>query len=82
MSPEQLQLVRLVALGWTDQRIGRELSLSVATVQRRLRVVADALKADSRVSLAMRAVALGLIDPTAVGRERVAQQTPEESDAN
>lgn len=82
LTDEQLRLVKLVARGWTDQRIAGELNLSVASVQRRLRAVSGALAVNSRVSLAMRAVGLGLVDVDDVSRDLKESEKPNQGDAN
>ena len=56
--------VQLVARGWTNERIGKELGISAATVRRRLRAASAVLGADSRVTLALRAVEAGLVELT------------------
>ena len=56
------RIIGLVAKGWTDQRIARELAISVSTVRRRVHAAAEALGANSRVALAVTATRLGLLD--------------------
>lgn len=53
--------MRLVACGLSDRQIAGRLALSEATVQRRLRSASSALRADSRVRVVVRAIALGYI---------------------
>ena len=63
LNPEFISLIELVAQGLTDKSISDRLGVSIPTVQRRLKRVADLLGVDSRVSLVVRAAARGLIDP-------------------
>lgn len=63
LTPEELEVIRLVVAGWTDERIAGHLGVGTATVQRRLRAAADALGGRSRVEIAVRAVSLGLVEP-------------------
>ncbi len=62
LSPEEVRVVVLVAEGWTDQRIARELGVSVSTVRRRIRTASRALGAESRVRLAVLAERCGLVE--------------------
>lgn len=59
---EQLAILRLVARGHTDERISRELGVSKSSVQRRLRGVAAAIGATSRLTLVLCAIEQGWID--------------------
>lgn len=61
LTEEEVQILRLVAEGLTDNRIARELGLSRTTVHRRLHRVAEALQATSRINLVLRAVEAGII---------------------
>lgn len=61
LTPQQLQIIGLVAKGWKDDRIARELGISASTVQRRLRAAGEALGTHSRVGIAVRAVAEGFV---------------------
>ena len=61
LTEEEVQILRLVAEGWTDNRIARELRLSRTTVHRRLHRVGEALHATSRINLVLRAVEAGII---------------------
>lgn len=78
ITPEQLQIIELVAKGWTDQRIANHLGISLSTVQRRLRAAAEIFNARSRVGVAMRAAARNLIrtedDPSSIDHEELAVQ--------
>lgn len=61
LHPELLGVVKLVAKGWTDERIGQHLALSVSTVRRRIRAAGEALGTHSRVQLAVVAAQRGLL---------------------
>ncbi len=52
---EQLELLRLLATGLSDQAIGRRLDLSRRTVQRRVRSLMDTFGVQTRFQLGMRA---------------------------
>ena len=62
LTEEQIHIIELVAHGWTDQRIAHELGISVSSVQRRLRAAAGVLGTESRVGIAVTALARGLIE--------------------
>ncbi|WP_211354480.1 helix-turn-helix domain-containing protein [Stackebrandtia albiflava] len=52
---DQLELLRLLATGLSDQAIGRRLDLSRRTVQRRVRSLMDSFGVQTRFQLGMRA---------------------------
>jgi|GEM_PF-5483734 len=52
---DQLELLRLLATGLSDQAIGRRLDLSRRTVQRRVRSLMDTFGVQTRFQLGMRA---------------------------
>jgi len=62
LAPEDLDLVRLVGSGWTDERIARDLGISRATLQRRLQRLSRDLDASSRVTIVVRAIQIAAID--------------------
>lgn len=64
LTPEQTAVVELVGQGWTDQRIARELDVSVSTVRRRLRAAADRLGVHSRAAIAVAANRVGALSKT------------------
>jgi DNA-binding NarL/FixJ family response regulator len=61
LTDDQVAVIRLIAVGRSDQQIARELSVSVSTVQRRLRSAAEQVGATSRVQLVAKAAQLGLL---------------------
>lgn len=60
--PEEIEVIRLMVQGWTDERIARHLEISLSTVKRRIYRASQALGVTSRAGLASRATRLGLID--------------------
>jgi DNA-binding CsgD family transcriptional regulator len=59
LDPELVEVVRLLAVGMTDERIARHLHLSDRTVRRKIAAALDALGADTRFQAGMRAQQLG-----------------------
>ena len=58
---DEVEVLALVARGYTIERIARALGISERTVRRRLRAAADALGAGTSVEAVVRAVRTGLI---------------------
>ncbi len=77
LSPEQVEIIRLVACGFSDRQIANRLSSSEATVQRRLQTISESLGAASRVRLVVRAIALGVIDAADTDPDNPAQCPPQ-----
>ncbi|MFF0745085.1 hypothetical protein ACFYVL_32265 [Streptomyces sp. NPDC004111] len=50
-SVEERRIVELLARGWGDEKISRELALSVRTVQRRIGQLMDEYRCASRFAL-------------------------------
>lgn len=63
MTPRELQVMDLLALGHRNERIAERLGLSEITVRTHLRNARDKLRAPTRESALVRAMQLGLIDP-------------------
>jgi DNA-binding NarL/FixJ family response regulator len=61
LSQRELEVLRLVAEGLVNKRIGVELGLSENTVKTHISRIMGKLEVHDRTSLAMRAVALGLL---------------------
>jgi DNA-binding NarL/FixJ family response regulator len=62
LTPREVEILRLVAQGQTNQQIARTLSISVSTVKRHIRHISTKLGVCDRVQAAVRAVELGLLD--------------------
>jgi len=78
LTEEEMQILRLVAEGWTDKHIARELRLSRTTVHRRLHRAGKLLGATSRINLVLRAVEAGIIrSPGAAGSKEVGDGSTE-----
>ena len=61
MTDRELEVLRLLVAGKTDQQISQELHIAERTVRNCLRSIYDKLEADTRVEAAVRAVRLGLV---------------------
>jgi DNA-binding NarL/FixJ family response regulator len=62
LTPREVDVLRMVVLGRTNQQIARNLSISVSTVKRHVRHIREKLEASDRVQAAVRAIELGLLD--------------------
>jgi DNA-binding NarL/FixJ family response regulator len=62
LTPREVEVLRLVAQGRTNQQITRNLSISLSTVKRHVRHIREKLEASDRVQAAVKAVELGLLD--------------------
>jgi DNA-binding NarL/FixJ family response regulator len=62
LTPRELEILRLVVRGQTNQQISRNLLISVSTVKRHIRHISAKLRVCDRVQAAVRAVELGLLD--------------------
>ena len=58
---ETVDLLRMLAAGWTDQRIAAALGVSDRTVRRRIKRATEAVGAGSRAEAAARAASLGML---------------------
>jgi DNA-binding NarL/FixJ family response regulator len=67
LTPREVEVLRLVAQGQTNQQIARNLLISVSTVKRHVRHISSKLGACDRVQVAVRAVDLGLLDERSDG---------------
>lgn len=61
LSPRQLEVIRLVADGYTDQEIGKQLFMGLRTVRTRIEEVRFALDGRNRTHAVARAYQLGLL---------------------
>jgi DNA-binding NarL/FixJ family response regulator len=62
LTTREVEILRLVVLGHTNQQIGRTLSISVSTVKRHVRHISEKLGVSERVQAAVRAVELGVLE--------------------
>ena len=62
LTPREVEVLRLVVQGQTNQQIARTLLISVSTVKRHIRQIITKLGVSDRVQAAVRAVELGLLD--------------------
>jgi DNA-binding NarL/FixJ family response regulator len=62
LTPREVEVLRLVVQGWTNQQIARNLSISMSTVKRHIRHIITKLGVCDRVQAAVRAVELGVLD--------------------
>ena len=62
LTPREVEILRQVVRGQTNQQIARALSISVSTVKRHLRHVSAKLEVRDRVQAAVRAVEMGVLD--------------------
>ena len=67
LTPREVDVLRMVVLGRTNQQIARKLSISVSTVKRHVRHIREKLEASDRVQAAVRAIELGLLDERSGG---------------
>jgi two-component system response regulator NreC len=63
LSPRELEVLRLLALGNTNHEIADELVVSVKTVETHRAHIMSKLKADSRAALVQHALGAGLLGP-------------------
>jgi DNA-binding NarL/FixJ family response regulator len=62
LTPREVEVLRLVAQGQTNQQVARNLSISLSTVKRHVRHIREKLEAGDRVQAVVRAIELGLLD--------------------
>jgi DNA-binding NarL/FixJ family response regulator len=62
LTPREIEVLRLVAEGQTNQQIAKNLFISVSTVKRHLQRINAKLEVCDRVQVAVRAIELGLLD--------------------
>ena len=63
LSRRETEILRLLAAGYCNPDIARELGITAKTVENHLTSVFDKLGVHNRTQAAMKAVALGLITP-------------------
>ncbi len=63
LTPREMEVLRLVARGYTNKAIALQLHISDRTVQGHLAHIFDKLEAASRTEAVMRAVSLGWLEP-------------------
>jgi DNA-binding NarL/FixJ family response regulator len=61
LTAREVEILRLVVQGQTNQQIARTLSISVSTVKRHVRHISEKLGVSERVQAAVRAVELGVL---------------------
>jgi DNA-binding NarL/FixJ family response regulator len=64
LTDEERQILRLVALGYTQEQMEAELALSRATLQRRVRALKERLGLGTRQPLSVGAVRIGFLPPS------------------
>lgn len=62
LTPREIEVLRLVVRGQTNQQIARSLSISTSTVKRHIRHIGAKLGVCDRVQAAVRAIELGVLD--------------------
>ena len=62
LTSREVEILRLVVRGQTNQQIARTLSISVSIVKRHVRHISGKLEVSERVQAAVRAVELGVLD--------------------
>jgi NarL family two-component system response regulator LiaR len=62
LTPREVEVLRLVVRGQTNQQIARNLLISVSTVKRHTRHISAKLGVSDRVQAAVRAIELGVLD--------------------
>ena len=62
LTPREVEVMRLVMQGQTNQQIARSLLISVSTVKRHIRHISAKLGVSDRVQAAVRAIERGLLD--------------------
>jgi DNA-binding NarL/FixJ family response regulator len=63
LTPREREVLQLVARGRTNREIGQEIGLSLSTVKTHLEHIIEKLGVSDRTQAAVRAAALGLLDP-------------------
>ncbi len=63
LTPRELEIVKLVAEGWSSQRIADELVISINTVDRHRQNLLEKLGLHDRVELTRYAIRRGLVEP-------------------
>jgi DNA-binding NarL/FixJ family response regulator len=67
LTPQEVEVLRLVVRGHTNQQIARFLSVSASTVKRHIRHIRSKFGVCDRVQVAVRAVELGVLDERSGG---------------
>jgi DNA-binding NarL/FixJ family response regulator len=60
LTPREKEVLRLVALGWTNRQIAQELSIALSTVKNHVQHIIAKLDVSDRTQASVRAVELGL----------------------
>ncbi len=76
LTREHVDVIGMVARGWTDQRIAQALYISPSTVWRRVKEAMSFLGASSRAELILRAVETGLLHVSVSIDEDMAEEDP------
>lgn len=74
LNPQELQLIKILAAGYTDEVAGRRLNLSLRTVRRMMAQIMERLGAQSRFQAGVQAMAEGWLNQPTAPDER---KTPE-----
>ena len=61
LSPRETEVLRLMARGFTNQRISRGLFISVSTVKKHVRSIIAKLGVSDRTQAAVKAVEMGML---------------------
>ena len=61
LSPREVDVLRLIAQGQTNQQIAQRLFISVSTVKKHVRSIVSKLGVSDRVQAAIRAIELGVL---------------------
>lgn len=64
LNSRERHILRLLAAGWTNRKIGAEIGLSVGTVKNLVAQILSKLNVTDRTQAAVRAVVLGLVEST------------------
>jgi DNA-binding NarL/FixJ family response regulator len=62
LTPREVEILRLVVQGHTNQQVARKLLISVSTLKRHVRHISSKLGVSDRVQVAVRATELGVLD--------------------
>ena len=63
LTPREVEVLRLMALGHTNRRISEQLSFSLSTIKNHVQCILEKLGVSDRTQAAARAVELGLVQP-------------------
>src|SRR5687768_7564830 len=75
LTPRQLELLRLIASGYTENEIGARLGLTRATIKEHLARARERLRAANTVHATVLAIKAGLLDASTISARRVKPRT-------